>query len=76
MLLIAKAKEKETEERLHRQWTAQLPLMAYADKYMPFSEYYDKNTGRNIDMRPASEILKEIEAVEKRMEGGKAKNGT
>jgi hypothetical protein len=36
-------------------------------KYMTFEDYYDKATGRNIDLRPTEEILAEIEAAHSRV---------
>lgn len=58
------AKEKETEERLHAQWVTMLPAMSKQElKYIPFSDYVDQCTGRNIDRRPAEEIIAELEAL-------------
>ena len=59
--LILKAMEQERDERLHRQWTAQLPIMAYAGKNISFAEYKDRVTGASIDRRPVAEIQREID---------------
>lgn len=59
--LIGKAFEQERDERLHRQWTAQLPIMAYTGKNISFAEYRDRVTGANIDRRSVAEIQKEID---------------
>lgn len=44
------------------------------DSFISFDEYRDKLTGADIDNRPASEILAELDAVEKQFqkEGGAA----
>lgn len=59
--LIIKAREKEREDRIFQQWTAQLPIMAYTGKNISFSEYRDRVTGANIDRRSVAEIQKEID---------------
>lgn len=59
--LIRKALEQERDERLHRQWTAQLPIMAYTGKNISFAEYRDRVTGANIDRRSVAEIQREID---------------
>lgn len=61
LALYAKGREKEQESRIFLQWAIQLPLMATADKYTPYQEYYDRLTGANIDTRPAEVIMAEIE---------------
>lgn len=62
--LIAKAREKEKESRYFLQWVVQLPNMT-SETYISFSEYMDKVTGRNIDTRPISECMKELEEIKK-----------
>lgn len=69
--IIAKAIEKDHEERAFRMWTVQLPYMS-KDDFVPFKEYLDRLTGKNIDRRPTLEILAELEEVEKRLKGGAA----
>lgn len=73
--LIRTALEKERDERLFRQWVAQLPVMAMAGHPMSFDEYRDKLTGANLDTRPASEILRELEDVDAEFQKGE-KDGT
>lgn len=70
--LILEALEKEREERLFQQWTAQLSIMAYSGTYVSFADYKDRVTGANIDRRPTAEILAELEEVERELNGGDA----
>ena len=73
--LILKAQEKERDERIFRQWVAQLPIMAVADNVVRFDDYRDRVTGANIDFRPAADILEELDEVEKQFEKGGGNNG-
>ena len=57
------AKEKELEEKIRMQWVVQLPFMG--ENYISFKEYFDKVTGRNVDLRSAEEIIKDIEEAHK-----------
>lgn len=68
--LIVKAREQERDGRIFQQWVAQLPAMAIFGPYVSFEDYRDKQTGANIDTRPTREILAELDAIEKQMEGG------
>lgn len=63
--LCQKAIEKERDDRIFLQWIAQLPAMALAGKTMSLQEYKDQVTGANIDMRPTSEIMAELDEIEK-----------
>lgn len=54
---IILAKQKEEEERNFVQYCAMLPTM---NKYMPFNEFNDMMTGRNIDTRSVDDIEQEI----------------
>lgn len=63
--IIAKAKEKEKEDRYFLQWVVQLPNMT-KENYMSFDSYVDKVTGRNIDKRPVFECMAEIEEIKKK----------
>lgn len=74
--LILKAQEKERDERIFRQWVAQLPIMAVADNVISFDDYRDRVTGANIDFRPADDIMEELDEVEKQFEKGGGNNGT
>ena len=60
---VRMAKEKELEEKIRLQWVVQLPFMG--DNYISFKEYFDKVTGKSVDMRSAEEIIKEIEEAHK-----------
>lgn len=62
--VIAKAREKEKENRYFLQWVVQLPNMTQ-ENYLSFDAYLDKVTGRNIDTRPVSECMAEIEEIKK-----------
>ena len=51
----------EEEEQCRAQWTAMLPFMSLGMlKFVPFKQYYDQCTDRNIDMRSNEEIINEI----------------
>ena len=64
---IKKAGEKEKEERIHNQWVSMLPYMSLKQlEYISFQKYKEKVTGANIDMRPTSEIIKEIEEIHRK----------
>lgn len=62
--IIAKAREKEKENRYFLQWVVQLPNMT-DENYLSFESYVDRVTGRNIDKRPVSECMEEIEEIKK-----------
>lgn len=64
------ALEDERKERAHRQWSAMLPFMSLGMlEYISFQEYFEKLSGKNVDLRPASEIIAEIEELHQK--GGK-----
>ena len=63
--IIAKAKEKEKENRFFMQWVVQLPHMT-KETFVSFESYLDKVTGRNIDNRPVAECMAEIEEIKKK----------
>jgi hypothetical protein len=73
--LIAKAQEKEREERIFQQWVAQLPVMAYSGQSVSFADYKDRVTGANIDRRSAAEIMRDLDEVEKELQRGGDENG-
>ena len=71
--LIDKAVEKNREERLFQQWTAQLPIMAFTGEVESFADYKNRVTGANIDHRPIAAISRELDEVERELrEGGAA----
>jgi len=63
--IIAKAREKEQENRFFLQWVVQLPHMT-TETYVSFDSYVDKITGRNIDKRPVAECMAELEEIKKK----------
>lgn len=63
--IIEKAREKEKENRYFLQWVVQLPNMT-KENFVSFESYLDKVTGRNIDNRPISECMAEIEEIKKK----------
>lgn len=63
--IIAKAREKEKENRIFLQWVVQLPNMT-DENYVSFDSYFDRVTGRNIDKRPVWECMAEIEEIKKK----------
>ena len=63
--IIAKAREKERENRYFLQWVVQLPNMG-RENYISFESYVDRVTGRNIDKRPVYECMEEIEEIKKK----------
>lgn len=65
--IIAKAREKEQEQRYFLQWVVQLPNMT-KENFVSFDSYVDKVTGRNIDKRPVSECMAELEEIKKKFE--------
>lgn len=67
--LITKAQEQERDDRIFQQWVVQLPLMSQ-DNFVSFADYKDKVTGANIDRRSTAEILAELDAIEKELQGG------
>ena len=67
-----KAKEEIEKEQIRAQWTAMLQMMsANILKYMTWEDYYDQASGRDIDLRPASEILAEVQQIREDMKKGK-----
>lgn len=71
LALIDKAIEKDRDERLFQQWTAQLPVMALTGEVVGFADYKDRITGANIDRRPTAAINRDLDDVERELrEGG------
>lgn len=62
------AKEEELRERNFMAYCHYLP---YMDKktFMSFEDYHKKCTGADIDKRPASEIMAEVEAIRREIDG-------
>lgn len=71
--MIDKAVEKDFDERLFQQWTAQLPIMALTGEVEGFADYKNRVTGANIDRRPVAAINRDLDDVERELrEGGSA----
>ena len=64
--LIRRAEEQERDERLHRQWSVQLPFMG-TETYVSFAEYKAQVTGANIDTRPTGEVVEECWEIERQL---------
>lgn len=64
--------EEKNKAEKRQEWLALLPLMVTAGKYKSFEEYYDLASGKGIDLRPADEIIAEIDAAHERAK----ENGT
>lgn len=60
--------EKDRDERLFQQWTAQLPIMAITGQIEGFADYKNRVTGANIDRRPTAEINRDMDAVERELQ--------
>lgn len=67
--LILLALEEESKEQFRREWLAMIPMMLFSGKYMTFEEYYNNVSGKNIDMRPAEEIMAEIDRAHAKAKG-------
>ena len=68
--------EKDREERLFQQWTAQLPLMGMTGTFESFAAYKDRVTGANIDRRSVAEIEADVDAAERELREGGDANGS
>ena len=64
--------EQDREERIHQQWVAQLPIMAYSGEFISFADYKARVTGANIDRRTTAELLRELDEVEAELQKGGA----
>jgi hypothetical protein len=70
LALILKAMEKERDDRIFRQWTAQLPVMGYTGVFVSFDDYKARVTGANIDRRSVAEIEADLDEVERQLQKG------
>lgn len=70
--IVMLAIEEKNKAEKRQEWLALLPLMVTAGKYKSFEEYYDLASGKGIDLRPADEIIAEIDAAHERAK----ENGT
>lgn len=62
--LVFKAHEEAVRERIRDEWVTLLPWMQAGHlKLIQFDDYFDQRTGRNIDRRPADQIIAELEKL-------------
>lgn len=65
-----KATKERLRDRVRAQWLTLLPYMSMEMlQFMSFEDYFDQVTGANIDLRPAAEILAEVEEVKREIYG-------
>lgn len=72
--MVSVGKEKEQNDRFFQQWIQFLvPMSKQELKYISFENYVEQCTGKNIDLRPAEDIIAELESLHgaKLTEGGK-----
>lgn len=63
--------EELRKKQAREQWLAMLPLMTIKMiKFKSFEDYYEQVSGKNIDLRPDSEILAEVEEIRREMREG------
>ena len=72
--LLQRAMEQEQDDRIFFQWAVQLPFMD-PQHPVPFRDYKDRVTGKNLDLRPTREIIDELIEAERTLLGG-ATDGT
>jgi hypothetical protein len=70
--LILKAYEKREEEKAWQMWLTLYPNMKTRESFIPFKEFYKKQT-QQISKRPAEEILAEAEEITERINNQKQK---
>lgn len=62
--LVFKAHEEVLRARVRDEWVALLPWMKMERLTLTqFGDYFDERTGRNIDRRPADQIIAELEKL-------------
>ena len=65
-----KAKEGKNRDDAYQAWLVQLPFMIRKEtKYVSFSDYWDRVSGKNLDLRPDAEILAEVAAIREELKG-------
>lgn len=64
--ILKVAVEKTRRDTVYAEWVAIQPFMILEWlKFMSFDDYYTRRTGGDIDVRPAEEILAEVEEIKK-----------
>lgn len=67
--LAIKILEENRVEAIQRRWLQLIPAMSMGFiKEMSFEDYLERNS-QTFDMRPAEEILKEVEEIRKELGG-------
>lgn len=67
---VSLAIELDKKDKVEKLYLTLLPRLIEVDKFMTFDQFYDEVTGKNFDFRPAEEILRESEEIEKRLRNG------
>ena len=67
---IVLAINKDKEDKIRGEYLALIPVLAQSGQYMTFEKFYEKMTGADIDWRSTSEILKEAEEIQARLNNG------
>jgi hypothetical protein len=65
--LLKKAAEKQDEKRIWQMWLSQYPYMT-KDTFVPYSEFLDEIKRPVMSIRPAAEILKEVQEIREKMQ--------
>ena len=61
--------EKEKKDNAEKLYLVLVPKLIEINKFMSFDQFYDEISGANLDLRPAEDILRESEEIEKRLRG-------
>ena len=61
--------EKEKKDKAEKLYLVLVPKLIEINKFMSFDQFYDEISGANLDLRPAEDILRESEEIEKRLRG-------
>lgn len=63
---VVLAIKNDRKDKIREEYLALLPSLIRVGKYMTFDKFYDDAIGNNIDWRPTSEIMKEVEEIQER----------
>lgn len=69
LCLFRRAEEAETESRLWEMWVSVYPYMD-KENYTPYEHFRDQALMKHVDRRSDAEILADVEAAKKELEGG------
>ena len=62
--IIIRAREAEREDQVRAEWITLLPWMQSGHlKLIQWQDYLESRTGKNIDTRPAADIIAELEEL-------------